>query len=186
MTSTISNLKPAGGWKQLWGIAFWSLCLITVPVISAGQARVQTEPEHPRAEKITGTWTLTLGTLYDVKDGPPLPPHMKDLPRDLPITEIMLKVEGGKLSGKQIVYRYTKAPDGSAPAVGAKVELTFHNPTFDGQVMSTRLRAPDGSEMPSIWEMKLVGEDEATWGYTDATEEEKKLVPMWKFRRARK
>lgn len=160
-----------------------SLCLIVFTLsaraFSAHLRQTQTgasSPLQPTVEKFVGTWAATVNDMLDGKDAP-VPPPFRDLPTDLLVAEVTLKLEGEKLTGTRVLYSYTKTADGS-PVVAEKGELELTEIKFDGRVLSGGAATPDGRKLPGGWEMKLTGENEAEVRLTGDEGAQQKQPPV--------
>jgi hypothetical protein len=167
-----------------------SLCIIVFTLsaraFSAHLRQTQTGANstlQPTVEKFVGTWTATVADMSGGKDAP-VPPPFRDLPTDLLVAEVSLKLEGEKLTGTRVLYSYTKAADGS-PVVAEKGELELTDIKFDGHVLSGGVTAPAGQKLPGGWEMKLTGENEAEVRLTNEEGSQQEQPPV-KLHRSRK
>lgn len=167
-----------------------SLCIIVFTLsaraFSAHLRQAQTgagSSFQPTVEKFVGTWRATVADMFGGKDAS-VPPPFRDLPTDLLMAEVTLKLDGEKLIGTRVLYSYTKAADGS-PVVAEKGELELADIKFDGHVLSGGVTTPDGQKLPGGWEMKLTGENEAEVRLTGEEGSQQKQPPV-KLHRSRK
>lgn len=159
-------------------------CLCVVVVISSGKAlsnHLRQEKSQPGAvDKFVGTWVLTVGDIYDLKDSS-LPAPFLHLPqglrRDLPLAEVLIEVRNGNVTGKRLLYSYTPGANPQSPVVekGAVELVNIH---AQGNILSGDVTGPEGKRLPGGWEMKLTGDREAEVRATgsEVPEEHKKLV----------
>jgi len=164
----------------LFGAATLGLIVTTLSVraLSAHVRQLHNEAnssDQSGVEKFVGIWIARVSDMSATKED--LPPPFRDLPPDLVVAELTLKLEGERLSGTRILYAYTKAADGSA-VVAEKGELDLTDIKFDGKVLSGRTTTREGNSLPGGWEMKLTSDDDAEVRVTgdDVPEQQKKLV----------
>lgn len=165
--------------------AVMAACLCAVVVVSSAKAlsnhlRHAQENARTEADMFVGTWVLTVGDIYDLKDSS-LPAPFRNLPqglnRDLPLAEVLIEVRNGNTTGKRLLYHYTPGTNPQSPVV-EKGEVELVNIRAQGNVISGDVTSPEGKQLPGGWEMKLTSDKEAEVRATgkDVLEEQKKLA----------
>jgi hypothetical protein len=160
-----------------------SLCAVVI--VSSAKAlshhlRHSQEKRNEAAEKFVGTWVLTVGDIYDLKDSSLAGPFgnlPQGLSRNLPLAEVVIEARSGKITGKRLLYRYASGASSESPVV-EKGEVNLVNIHAEANVLSGNSATPEGEPVPGDWEMKLTGENEVEVRVTgnDVPEEQKKLV----------
>jgi hypothetical protein len=159
--------------------------LCAVVIVSSAKAlshhlRHSQEKRNESAERFVGTWVLTVGDIYDLKDSS-LPGPFGNLPqglsRNLPLAEVLIEVHNGNITGKRLLYSYASGANSESPVV-EKGEVNLVNIHAEANVLSGNSATPAGEPLPGDWEMKLTGENEVEVRVigNDVPEEQKKLV----------
>lgn len=162
------------------------VCCLCATIVASSAKALSNHLRHVQgqansdAEKFAGTWVLTVGDVYDLRDSPSTAPFInlpQGLPRNLPLAEVVIELRDGNLTGKRFLYGYGRGENSTA-AVVEKGELELVNLHTEANVLVGDVTTPDGKRLPGRWEVKLTGAKEAELRVTgnEVPEEQRKLV----------
>lgn len=181
LTARLINLSRISAPRVFAAFALMAFGLGAVALVSSAKALSNhwalLQEKDNDLTRFAGTWVLTVGSVYDLKDTPApfrnLPPGLS---RDLPVAQVIIEVNGEKAKGRRLLYNYTAGASPGSPNV-EKGEVELINIQAHSNLLSGNASDENG-KLPGGWEMKFIGGDQVEVRLTgdNVPEEMKKFV----------